>query len=1750
MIRRSRISVRPNVKPAGRALTASQDASLDNTQPSLTPADSAPSVGSDVTAEMAKTDPPIVASEQTNEEAAQRNKHGNHLEATSQADDVACKTNESQAAKSTSMTYGPQRRKRFMALPNLAKPRASQASTRTPKTPLKSPVKPVTPIEPEASDPNTELAPQLPLDIETVRSPRAPGRLRTSGGARQPKSQTKPEASLQNIRETETQESGASEDTVVQLTSQGGESPCPLKTSQPDSVLVHEDPPDCPAPCAVEDKARQEESNSGVALNQRQPDLLREKLSKSKPSSKILRSLKTLNDPADMIRLARARKLRELLKKEMSRNKGEKKKPKMGIKERKARKDHNKMTMRELIYYLPASNPMKPLTEEEQRASEIVLPNSPKPTSSETSDGPPVQEEVAGDAGCEEEEETERVDETQPEGEEPLLVPRVKVAEDGSLIIDEESLTVQVLRAKGPNPAEDRDPIFERGSTTTYSSFRKGSYTKPWSNGETEMFYLAISMVGTDFSMIGQLFPHRARLEIKNKFKKEERNNSWRVDKAFKEKRRLDVEFFKNMMDQILNNEKIKKNNNKTLTKLQRTTQRKPRVAKSTDLDTSEDSNSDVETGEKENEDLSNDGGSDGTPKKGKGVKSLNRRIKRTNAAVDDPEENLASDSQSPDDSRLKESDASENISKSPAIKPAQLTGRQQRPIPNLGHRWGKRCPERGASAREESRKDKSPKVTSIQEREKTLSTLLHELEDLEEEPDLTTVQEQIFNKPTRSGRIPKLSQHVIQATAEEEDDEEELSDLPVSSKVRGQGLHAPSQRAKLKRGPSLKKGMQRRGKSRLVTLRAFGTEVGEEEEDGVILSQEDFSSNPEDENQAFVPMSLRQPSEVNSEVVETMEELDISVNVPDILGTSQNALCHELSCEQSVMPAGSVPCEHQLDLLVDVIEFLDPDHMEVCKEINNEAAQTLLAIGNSAQIIQAVEIACTGENEIVEQSSSLVDEEVVQHEVVVTDMVDELRANASEIMLGPFISCESETKGDLDLSTSGNSMPEPSIDDTIPIQEPIKSQISDAFHGPSQHETQNLACSTSVPPSRRGRFSKPKPNIGQDLRSRRAQQLQQVTPDHVTDSLENSSGPSSMEQNKNTTEPIQEDSGTVDHSPQDSPTVHPEVILSGTLSETREESSKVVPERVAEDDNGSVSSLKRKSDDVATEESVIKDRKELEDDLRSDPQLTNSVSVSHGISDEASKPVRRFRGPKPKPNLARTSRPTCTQTQQSTLSTTVVTKGTLPAVDFSTSTFTDTKIPEEGAVLAKASDVFQNKVQQEIDGGKAESVEEIKDVPLQVASEIESKENTVAMSEENTMRISVKHPGCVSVDTSADPTPDEPIFILSLTEIPPTLDKEAGFGTEPLTPTDTQSTNEMVKQSREVYHLLITDALVPVSEEEEKEIETKGGGDGNTTKTGELKRKTPVSRSHGIVKAESQAEHHVEVLERPVAERSDEEKEHPEKTEKLPERSWRAKLHVKPNPVSRRNARGAHAKEDTPELSIKETTSLPISPQETISVPDKTVQAPISTTSAIASDREMARGLSSSIDNPALPTLTPPESSSDVIDSPQLVNQEDTSKESAQEGSSQHIMGQVDLPGKVTVEFAEIEASGSGTDSQSVKQITPVATTEALARPGRRPKGFLSFISSKNTQGPPAAPRVAKPGPQKPRVNTACPGRKRIATSPLAAATNPGVKRPSPTPTSSIASANENSEEEPTSVTKYFFSDIFTEVDELEDKD
>uniref|UniRef100_M3YSK7 B double prime 1, subunit of RNA polymerase III transcription initiation factor IIIB n=1 Tax=Mustela putorius furo TaxID=9669 RepID=M3YSK7_MUSPF len=244
---------------------------------------------------------------------------------------------------------------------------------------------------------------------------------------------------------------------------------------------------------------------------------------------------------SDRYRLYKAQKLREMLKEELRKEKRQWKN-KYAINESQKPPDRSKMTMRDFIYYLPDNNPMTSSLEQEKKTEKSLTPVQTREqegkSTPDTADNEELEEEV--DDG-------------------PLLVPRVKVAEDGSIILDEESLTVEVLRTKGPCVVEENDPIFERGSTTTYSSFRKNYYSKPWSNKETDMFFLAISMVGTDFSMIGQLFPHRARIEIKNKFKREEKTNGWRIDKAFQEKRPFDFDFFAHLLQKVLAEEEKRK---------------------------------------------------------------------------------------------------------------------------------------------------------------------------------------------------------------------------------------------------------------------------------------------------------------------------------------------------------------------------------------------------------------------------------------------------------------------------------------------------------------------------------------------------------------------------------------------------------------------------------------------------------------------------------------------------------------------------------------------------------------------------------------------------------------------------------------------------------------------------------------------------------------------------------------------------------------------------------------------------------------------------------------------------------------------------------------------------------------------------------------------------------------------------------------------------------------------------------------
>lgn len=471
MFRRSRFSARPNVGTVGRGSTATPQ----ETPPAKQEAnDTSVDTSDNNTASSAVVEN---KSDVTSEKAA------------------APEDGNDQNGDGTSSAAAVQRRKRFSVRPKVAPGRLATLS-RTPKSPIKAISE--TPAEPSGSGVGT--SPQT-VSTRSGNTPstqglQSPRRRRSSEGSKSPRVQPKPALVSPDTSEPAVvppDEDLPEQTPPLSAGSSQAENTCPYQFKEVTPIRV----PD-KVPPSLPDREANEISEKARTLVSSKTAL---------PLTASAYSLtRLLNGPSDLQRLVKAQKLRELLKQERWKEKT--------LKRAKARTkeyslDPTKMTMRDLIHYLPTSNPMSYDLEESVQENETVLPPSPvreeSPEPAEEPEAPPTDTTNVG----EEEEEGE------DDQEDALMVPQVKVAEDGSLIIDEESLTVEVQRAKGPNPVQDRDPIFERGSTTTYSSFRKGTYTKPWSSEETDMFFLAVSMVGTDFSMICQLFPHRARSEIK-----------------------------------------------------------------------------------------------------------------------------------------------------------------------------------------------------------------------------------------------------------------------------------------------------------------------------------------------------------------------------------------------------------------------------------------------------------------------------------------------------------------------------------------------------------------------------------------------------------------------------------------------------------------------------------------------------------------------------------------------------------------------------------------------------------------------------------------------------------------------------------------------------------------------------------------------------------------------------------------------------------------------------------------------------------------------------------------------------------------------------------------------------------------------------------------------------------------------------------------------------------------------------------
>ncbi|KAG0712882.1 Transcription factor TFIIIB component B'' [Chionoecetes opilio] len=245
--------------------------------------------------------------------------------------------------------------------------------------------------------------------------------------------------------------------------------------------------------------------------------------------------------------------------------------------------EHSKMTMFDLIYWNPASNPMPGSTSspkrmhslparmttdsitseaaEEQRVDDLGLvdpleiesdhaiissPGSPEVVKIKEQDSENPQEESKDP--LEEEKEPGEGSATNEDGEKvkDIFAPRVKIGPNGEIIVDEQSIKIQTTAAKNRDEVLSKAVVVEEIGDSSYygkwSKRRKRSYE--WTVKETALFYKALSTVGTDFSLMEILIKWRTRAELKTKFKKEERNNRDTVDRALNDSTQFDMTVF------------------------------------------------------------------------------------------------------------------------------------------------------------------------------------------------------------------------------------------------------------------------------------------------------------------------------------------------------------------------------------------------------------------------------------------------------------------------------------------------------------------------------------------------------------------------------------------------------------------------------------------------------------------------------------------------------------------------------------------------------------------------------------------------------------------------------------------------------------------------------------------------------------------------------------------------------------------------------------------------------------------------------------------------------------------------------------------------------------------------------------------------------------------------------------------------------------------------------------------------------
>lgn len=199
--------------------------------------------------------------------------------------------------------------------------------------------------------------------------------------------------------------------------------------------------------------------------------------------------------------------------------------------------DKQSLTMFDMIYYNPVKNPMK----SPALSKKGSLENIPHTVGRESRGVSKSRSPTPAPAR------------TIPDPPKPTIqmTPQLKLGPNGEMILDETSLVVENERER-----EMRDTLAKAeviyvdefsGNSGYYSRFKR---TKDWSPEETIRFYRCLHTIGTDFSMMIQLFPNRSRRDLKLKFKKEEKLNLMLVNKALLYPKEFNIEELKQQFEE------------------------------------------------------------------------------------------------------------------------------------------------------------------------------------------------------------------------------------------------------------------------------------------------------------------------------------------------------------------------------------------------------------------------------------------------------------------------------------------------------------------------------------------------------------------------------------------------------------------------------------------------------------------------------------------------------------------------------------------------------------------------------------------------------------------------------------------------------------------------------------------------------------------------------------------------------------------------------------------------------------------------------------------------------------------------------------------------------------------------------------------------------------------------------------------------------------------------------------------------